>query len=197
MSFSILDICNLALIKIGSAKIVALTDKDDVNLSKIYSQIRDQLLIQYPWNFARTREELSPNDEAPAFEWDYEYDLPVDYLGRPELYDTMAEFVIEGTSLLCNDDVIYLKYTTQITDTSLFTNIFIDCLVLAIASELAIPITNDQKLKLSLLQELKMKLLDGFLANEYENNFAEAEINSSWQTIGHVGLTENYYRKIT
>ncbi len=185
MAITNIDIVNLALIKIGSAKITTFTDKSDVNLSTLYSQIRDRLLIQYPWNFARAREELSPNDEAPAFEWDYEYDLPMDYLGRPELYDTTAEFVIEGTTLLCNDDVIYLKYTTQVTDTSLFTSFFIDCLVLAIASELAVPITNDQKLKLALLQEFKIKLLDGMLLNEYENNFIPVEEDSSWQTIGH------------
>lgn len=185
MSIFSLDICNLALGKIGSAKITAFSDKADVNLSTLYAQIRDRLLIQYPWNFARAREEIEPNDETPAFEWDYQYDLPMDYLGRPELYDTTAEFVIEGTTLLCNDDVIQLKYTTQVTDVSLFTSFFVDCLVLAVAAELAVPITNDQTLKLSLLQELKVRVLDGMLLNEYENNFIIPEEDSSWQTIGH------------
>lgn len=183
-TISSLAICNLSLVKIGSAKIAALTEKDDVNLSTVYSQIRDRLLLQYPWNFARAREELEPNEDAPAFEWSYEYDLPMDYLGRPELYDTTAEFVIEGDKLLCNDDTIQLKYTAQITDNSLFSSLFIDCLVLAIAAELAIPIAHDDKLKTALLIELKAKLLDGFLQNEYDVNFTPEEVDTSWQSEG-------------
>lgn len=180
-----IDICNLALTKIGSQRITVLTEKNDVMLSTIYTQERDKLLMRYPWNFARLREAIDPNDEAPAFEWDYEYDLPDDYLGRPELYDSDAQFVIEGRTLLCNDETINLKYTSQVTDIYLFTPLFIECLVLAIASELAVSIANDAVLKDKLQGELKVRMLDGMLLNEYENNFIPEEEDTSWQEAGH------------
>jgi hypothetical protein len=181
---SVLDIVNLALVKIGSAKISALTDKTDINLSNVYAQERDKLLTRYPWNFARAREAIEPNDEAPAFEWDYEYDLPDDYLGRPELYGSTSPFEIEGNTLLCNDDTIKLKYTTQITDTYMFTSLFIECLVLAIASEIATPIANDATLKMTIQAELKAKALDAFLLNEFDNNKEPKEEDFTWQEAG-------------
>jgi hypothetical protein len=185
LTSSDLRIANLALTKIGSGKITAFADLVDRELETIYTQIRDRLLMRYPWNFARTREAMTPNEEAPAFEWEYEYDLPDDFLGRPELYDSDAEFVIEGRTLLCNEDTINLKYTAQVTDTYLFTPLFIECFVLAIASELCIPNANSRTMKADLDAELRTKLLDGWLLNEYDNNLAVIEEETTWQTEGH------------
>ena len=52
------EICNLALSRIGSAKITALSEKDDVNLTILYAQIRDEILMFYPWKFALKRARL-------------------------------------------------------------------------------------------------------------------------------------------
>lgn len=180
-----LDICNIALSKIGAAKITAMSDKSDISLQNIYNQARDGLLIKYPWNFARAREELTPNDEAPAFEWAYAYDLPMDFIGRPELYNSKAEFIIEGLTLLCNDDKIQLKYTAQVTDVTMYNSLFIECLILGVASELAVIITNDQRLKDSLAAEQRVKLYNAFLLNEYDNNATEVEELTTWQQAGH------------
>lgn len=182
-----LEICNMALGKIGAAKISAISDKADINLQSIYNLTRDNLLIRYPWNFARAREILQPNEELPAFEWAYAYDLPMDFLGRPELYGSKSEFIIEGQTLLCNDKEVLLKYTSHITDASLFHSSFVECLILGIAAELAVVIANDKTLKDALLTEQKNKLLDAFLLNEYDNNQTDSEELTTWQQAGRGG----------
>lgn len=180
-----LKVCNMALGKIGAAKITAISDKADINLQQIYDLTRDKLLVRYQWNFAMAREELTPNDESPLFEWAYAYDLPMDFLGRPELYNSKAEFAIEGLTLLCNDDIVQLKYIAQITDPSMFSPLFTECFILGLAAELAVIITNDQKLKEALLIEQRNKMLDAMLINSYDNNLAETEELTTWQQAGH------------
>ncbi len=56
---TVIDICNIALGKIGSARILALSEKDDVNLTNLYSQTRDKLLQLHHWAFALKRTRLS------------------------------------------------------------------------------------------------------------------------------------------
>jgi len=54
------DIANMALVnKLGSAKITALSDRDDINLSYVYNQVRAEVLRIYPWRFAQKRSRVT------------------------------------------------------------------------------------------------------------------------------------------
>ena len=55
-----IEIANLALNKIGSTNITALSDKSDVNLENVLDQSRDRLLKRFDWNFAKDRVLLYP-----------------------------------------------------------------------------------------------------------------------------------------
>lgn len=54
-----IDICNLALGKIGAAKISSMADKSDINLTNLYEQIRDEILQLNYWPFSTKRTRLS------------------------------------------------------------------------------------------------------------------------------------------
>lgn len=185
MALTNLKIVNMALSKIGAKTITDFSDKSDIQLEDTYNHIRDKLLMRHPWNFAQARDTIEPNDDAPDFEWDYEYDLPYDYLGNATLYESDADFKIEGNTLLCNDNIIYLKYTAQITDVSAYSPLFIELLILELASELAITISNDQVMKDRLLLELEQKFLDNAVTNVNEGYVPEAEEETTWQSTGH------------
>lgn len=60
MALTDIDIANMALTnKLGSAKVNALADRDDINLTNVYNQVRDEVLQLYPWQFALKRTRLT------------------------------------------------------------------------------------------------------------------------------------------
>jgi len=113
------SICNQALASIGANRINNLTDGtvNAIHCTTHYAQTRDALLRSHWWRFATARAVLSENIESPDFEWDYQFDLPVDFLRLISIYDdngtirknVYRSFAIEGNMILINDDSVNLK----------------------------------------------------------------------------------------
>ena len=59
------EICNVALSKIGASAITSLTAnlcKEDRLCNRFYAKFRDELLMKYPWNFAKKATPLNRTD---------------------------------------------------------------------------------------------------------------------------------------
>lgn len=82
MAFSVVGIANLALRRIGVARISSITEgteqADDANGSWEY--IRKEVLESREWRFAKERVALAQNSSTPVVKYDYAYDLPSDFL---------------------------------------------------------------------------------------------------------------------
>lgn len=195
MSASIVEICNLALMKFGDITITSLEDasKQARACKVFYPLLRDQLTYSYPWNFAMRRADISAQiATTPAFEFDYAYALPADCLRVWELYGE-AEFVVEYGELLTNEDTeIYIRYIRRVTETGRFSPAYVNCLATLIGAELSSKISDDQKMRASLLQELHSVLIPAAMQlNAMEGNRPlrknEQSIdkgNFSWQSEG-------------
>lgn len=175
MSASEVQICNLALLKVGNLSITALTDstKEGRACNVLYPILRNGLLAAHPWNFAMARADISAQLAAtPAFQWDYAYTIPADCLRVWELYGTDAEWVVEGGELLTNqDEEIYIRYIRLITETARFSPSFDNCLSMRLGAELAGKLADDKALRTSLLQELYTKHLpEAYALNAMEGN---------------------------
>ena len=100
---SSVDICNLALTKIGHESITALTENSKAGrlCNLHYAQMRDAVLRDHTWNFAITRANLALSTTTPEYEFSYQHALPVDLL-RVLGTDLSNETVykIEGRFLL-------------------------------------------------------------------------------------------------
>ena len=196
MSASEVQICNLALLKVGNLSITALTDntKEGRACNVLYPILRNELLAAHPWNFAMSRADISAQLAAtPAFQWDYAYTIPADCLRVWELYGTDAEWVVEGAELLTNqDEEIYIRYIKLITETARFSPSFDNCLSMRLGAELAGKLADDKALRTSLLQELYTKHLpEAYALNAMEGNRpvpkSEQALDSgnySWQSEG-------------
>lgn len=81
MPISDIDICNLALTKLGAQPIVSLLDVNPraQALNGCYAIYRD-MLQRKRWNFNRAYTTLATNLAQPPFEYTYAYNLPDDYL---------------------------------------------------------------------------------------------------------------------
>jgi len=149
MTVSVVDICNSALYKIGASRISSLTEQNKPAriCNDIYSKIRDEVLRAHPWNFAIKRIQLAQESTTPTFGFDYQYALPSDCL-RPLGISPDSdmgtvrtiEHRIEGSKLLTNETVVFLRYIFRETNTTNYDPNFVEALAFRLAQELAYPI---------------------------------------------------------
>ena len=93
-------IANQALIRLGVKKIVAFTDEKkaaDV-MSTNYDNSRDTLLKLYPFKFAKKRQTLAPLSTTPKWGFEFEYELPSDYIRLLDVEGHSAAVDIDGRS---------------------------------------------------------------------------------------------------
>jgi hypothetical protein len=154
MSISNTSICNMALGRIGAERINNYDDASDTKPEAIqcrlhYEQTRDGLLRFHQWRFARARATLSADTASPAFEWDYAYILPVDFLAMRTPYDVDQSgtetihysYALEGNRLLSNENSMEIRYIKKVEDPTQFDPLFVEVLVLQLALKMVMPLT--------------------------------------------------------
>ena len=154
MASAEVEICNLALARLGARSIVSLTE-DSVNArecNRVYAHARDTELRSHPWSFARTRVQLAALSTPPIFGYANQFPLPDDYLriltdnGRGSSLRAQDDFQIEftgDTRVILTDLAapINLVYIRTVTDVTQFDQLFTDLLVARIAHDVCEKIT--------------------------------------------------------
>ena len=141
------DICNLALQRLGAKAISGLNEDSTAGreCNRVYAHARDSEIRAYEWNFARTRAELAASTTSPAFGFANSFPLPVDYLRL--LSDTVepnpeVDWQIEGRNILTDDSApLQIVYLKRVTDPNDFDDLFLDLLVARIAVDIVEKIT--------------------------------------------------------
>ena len=168
-------IANLALQKIGEARINSLDDEADKNarVCKLnYEQARGEALMACRWRFAKKQTSISKLAAAPTYKWQAAYQLPSDCLRLTEIqgddvWIPKEYFDIQGKSLMLYDsndfdvpaDTVNIEYIADVTDTTYFDYLFTNVLALKLASMIARPLTGSDSLGPQLTQELETSAL--------------------------------------
>ena len=155
-------ICNLALSRLGSLRILDISE-DSVEgraCALQYPIVRDELLRLHRWSFATRRETLTALATPPAFGWGRQYTLPEDCLRVQELngWDDMSiprRWEIEGRMLLTDDTVAQIKYTFRETAPSKYDALFISGFSCLLAARIAKDITGSASLGTEALTEFE------------------------------------------
>ena len=159
---SVVDICNSALNQLGANNIISLTEdsKNARILNQRYEYVRDSVFRAHPWNCLVTRVKLSPDTASPAFGFDNQFTLPTDpYCLRVlTLDDSDLIFRVEGRKILCNEDVINLKYIGRIVDPNQYDLNLIETLSAALAADTAYAIVGSTSLASSMISIYDKKL---------------------------------------
>lgn len=156
---SVVDICNLALARLGDRATVSSIDPVEgsaqaEHCARFYPQARDTLLSQYPWSFALRRAALTPYDTEtiPAWTWAHAYAKPNGALRILAVLPPTGEddesaqpFEVEslptGAAVLYTDQPdAHARYIARVTDTAVYTPLFIEALSWLLASHLAGPL---------------------------------------------------------
>lgn len=118
MSATPVSICSNALLMLGDNPISSFSTGDDAESDRArlaantWDSARDFVLRKHPWNCAIKRVVLSPDVQAPPFDYAYQFELPGDWLrtlsvGRE---GERTAYVAEGRKILMDENACYLRY---------------------------------------------------------------------------------------
>lgn len=161
---SSIEICNIALSQIGANVIQSFDSptKEARTCKLLYASLRDEVLSDHDWNFARKRINLALSTETSS-EWDFCYQLPIDCLAvrkivNPDGDEATMRIPFEVASnasgnrklLLCNEENAELVYTARIEDANMYDALFVKALSYKIAQDLAQPLKGKLDLRSSM-----------------------------------------------
>lgn len=183
MATTVVSICNRALSRIGAQLITSLseTSQNAQHCNALYAGARDELLMMHEWSWALARADLTQL-VTEYTGWDYAYQLPVDppCLLPVQMIGVGSQlFQREGSALLCNEDEVELLYIKQVTDPTVFDPLFVEALVLLMASKLAGPIKANKKLEQALIGLFYQKLDEARGQNEW---YSSRTPDTAWWT---------------
>ncbi len=175
---SSIAICSAALGKIGDDPITSLTD--NTNRAKKcnihYDPARKAVLRDHPWADSTKRVQLAQLSETPAWEFDYAYALPQDFMRL--VYTSLGKndpYRIEGKKLLCNVDEVFIAYVYDNQDVTSYDALHTDALIAKLAFELALAITGKASYRDAMAQEYVAKKNDAKAVNGQE--FSQQELD--------------------
>lgn len=156
------QICNSALTRCGANSIISLDENTvEGKLCKLqYQKVKEAFLRSHPWKFAIKRASLAQVSDAPAFEFDYQYQLPVDCLRvvGTNLYQDTA-WTEEGRYLLTNADSVMIKYISNV-DEGLFDANAAEALAAMLAYNFSFSLAQSLQLRETLKSELDKTMAD-------------------------------------
>lgn len=165
-------IANRALTWIGDKTITDFNENTNQarTIATVYQQCRDDLVADYPWTFAMKRALLPALAEAPAYQYNVQYQLPDDCFrvwevnngwaendlyawgwsggnipgGVPAGYNpyNISDYMIEGRVLLTNIRApLPIRYVSIVEDSTQFPPLFVSTLACRLAIESCVRVT--------------------------------------------------------
>lgn len=176
---SVVQIANLALTKLGAARITDMADntRNARVMNAIYEAKRDAELAAHPWTFAIKRAQIPALSTAPAFQWARQYPLPTDYLRLVQIgedftfYDSDSGplFQVEGNAILTDAvSPLNVRYVYRVTSTGIFSPLFVEALACRMAAEGCEEITQNAAKQEGLWMQHRMAIREARRINAIE-----------------------------
>lgn len=148
-----IQICNLALARLGDARITALTDAtaQAQYCSLFYAQTLEELQSEFDWQFCRKQVGLLGASQ-PLTGYSFKYSLPSDFIralrvSGIDASENFGTWEIIGSELHTNiSGAVALDYIALVTTTTSFPAIFVEALSMKLAAVLAMPLTGSKDL---------------------------------------------------
>ena len=170
-------ICNTALAWLGQTPITTLDDPADPNAEKcrnVYPFVRDAVLEEREWTFARARATSTTEQRDDWDQW-YKHSFPEDWLTVSNVYEDAnseenIEWVREGRYILTKYETVYMRGLKRIVDTGQFSNLFVQALAARMAADLAVPLTQDRQMQADMWQLYQAKLMEAAARDGYQGS---------------------------
>lgn len=164
-----IEICNLALFRVGTATIQSLDDttKSAIACKTLLPFARDAVLRSFDWGFAKKRLNLALlPDTYSGFDFAYQY--PTDAICLRKITDVDGSFTsvawdwntmqykksgkvkyevgvnsaLNSNFILTSKELAEVVYTARVTNANLYDALFIEALAWKLAADLAMPLLN-------------------------------------------------------
>lgn len=179
MAVSNVDIANRALTKLGAGRIMDLDDNVHAakTIKSMFAVVRDNELRDHVWSFSKARAQLPALATAPEFGFEYQYQLPSNYIRLLQLADfwtypnptPQGLYAIEGRAILTNAPApLRIRYIRQIEDPTQFDASFIEVLACRLAAECCEALTNSNTKKQAAWQEYDEMMRRAIRSNSIE-----------------------------
>lgn len=183
------EICNRALQRLGSKRIVSLSE-DSVAAracNVAYTVIRDAELRAHPWSFAVKRATLAADATSPDWGKANAFTLPSDFLRLlptyPERNGLFIDHEIESGKILTNDSApLYIRYIYRVTDPNQMDVLFRESLAVKLAFELCEELTQSNTKKDGLSVDYKSAIREAKRTNAIEK-IADQPPEDEWVTV--------------
>ena len=144
------EVANTALSIVGEQPISSFSDNSRSArvVANRYDDVRRSVLREHFWNAAKARQKLAKLAQAPPFGWNYQYQLPSDWLRLVRINgrDPLSErYEIEGLKLLTDMDPVRLVYIRDEQDPSKWDALLREAVAARLASEIAVPIVQSRQ----------------------------------------------------
>lgn len=180
-----ISIVNLALTKLGEARIISFGDdtKAARTMTALYEITRDAELRRRKWRFSLKRAALPALTSSPEFGYAYAYQLPSDCLSILSVGDVapgvdmsdyrtgidMGLYSLEGRQILTDMGApLNLRYKARISDPSQFDIAFVAALASRLAYEAAEDLTQSAAKRQQAGEDYKVALREAVAANAIE-----------------------------
>lgn len=178
------EIANRALTKLGAARIISFGDdnKQARAVASMFDIVRDAELRAHLWSFSVKRTSLAALESTPNWGYDYEYQLPSDYLRLlqvndvypgPSLEDyrnsSVAEYVVEGRKILTNLSApLKIRYCSRVEGTTQWDATFVEAFACRLASEMCEDLTQSNTKRELANAEYKQAIIAAIKADGIE-----------------------------
>jgi hypothetical protein len=197
MPSSEVSICNLALQKLGSARIVSLSQNvpQAKSVAACYESQRDNELRKYLWNFAKRRTTLAASAVPPAFMYEAAYPVPSDFLRLIKPARLGLDWHLEqhegALAILSNDGApLEVRYLARVTNPALFDPSFVEMLACKIAWQTCEDITQSNTKKAALAEEYQYHRAEARRTNAFEIPHTPQPVDE-WLVARHTGHLVN------
>jgi hypothetical protein len=176
------EIANRVLSKTGDRRVSNIeTDPSERAqvINSMYEIVRDNLLQQYPWNFAIKRASIAADGIAPAWGYSKRYLLPTDFLSLLSIYGS-PDYRVEGGYILTNEGApLKIKYVKKITSEGSFDAMFTEVFACELAVECSERINASNSKKQILGQQRDAAMKAAFASDAIQDPPQELQ-NDEW-----------------
>jgi len=178
-----LQICNLAVLALGGATIVSLSD-DTLSarvMSTLWPSVLKDVLRDISPNFARERADLVKSPVTPVYGFANAFNLPADCLKVIIMGEPEDQYVwrIEGSQLLTNEASAQILYVRYASDPTFFDSKFVIAFAYRLAAEAADALTGRTERKDAMMKFYALALADAASVGSQEQT-PEDQIPYRW-----------------
>lgn len=179
-----IQICNLALSRIGANTITSLDDGTlEANTCKIFfDDLAEEVMIEGSWTSTIKRRSLAKTTRTPEFGFSSEHQLPTDprclkVLDLDEDTPGDTRYTIEGDKLLSDNNTVKIRYIAKIEDTEDWDPLLKRAFIARLTAEIVYPITGDARKAEAELRRYNLFLTEGLAINGQQGSQKSLVLN--------------------